>query len=155
MDDVVAVQILDRYELELPALGRLVLKDAETGQVIDSDVLTAGSGQYDALATLDASPYPDDQLGEASLGNVVDVLFVTPVAGVSPGLEVLEDHLLRGLAEGQHQPDLQDPFPLEDLLPEGLGRLDLGLVSGLLGRTIFGSSILRLGGTRKRQQEEG
>jgi uncharacterized protein (DUF58 family) len=33
--DVVAVQILDRYELELPALGRLVLKDAETGQVVE------------------------------------------------------------------------------------------------------------------------
>jgi uncharacterized protein (DUF58 family) len=33
--DVVAVQIVDRYELELPALGRLILKDAETGQVIE------------------------------------------------------------------------------------------------------------------------
>jgi len=33
--DVVAVQIIDRYELELPALGRLTLKDAETGQVIE------------------------------------------------------------------------------------------------------------------------
>jgi uncharacterized protein (DUF58 family) len=31
----VAVQIVDRYELELPALGRLILKDAETGQVIE------------------------------------------------------------------------------------------------------------------------
>ena len=33
--DVVAVQIADKYELELPALGRLVLSDAETGQVIE------------------------------------------------------------------------------------------------------------------------
>jgi uncharacterized protein (DUF58 family) len=33
--DVVAVQITDRFELELPALGRLVLKDAETGEVIE------------------------------------------------------------------------------------------------------------------------
>jgi uncharacterized protein (DUF58 family) len=33
--DLVAVQITDRYELELPALGRLVLKDAETGEVIE------------------------------------------------------------------------------------------------------------------------
>jgi uncharacterized protein (DUF58 family) len=33
--DVVAVQITDRYELDLPALGRLVLKDAETGEVIE------------------------------------------------------------------------------------------------------------------------
>jgi uncharacterized protein (DUF58 family) len=33
--DVVAVQITDRYELELPALGRLLLKDAETGEVVE------------------------------------------------------------------------------------------------------------------------
>jgi uncharacterized protein (DUF58 family) len=36
--DVVAVQIADRYELELPALGRLVLQDAETGEVIEVNV---------------------------------------------------------------------------------------------------------------------
>ena len=33
--DLVAVQITDRFELELPALGRLVLKDAETGEVVE------------------------------------------------------------------------------------------------------------------------
>lgn len=33
--DVVAVQITDRFELELPNLGFLVLKDAETGEVIE------------------------------------------------------------------------------------------------------------------------
>jgi uncharacterized protein (DUF58 family) len=33
--DVVAVHIADRYELQLPALGRLVLQDAETGEVIE------------------------------------------------------------------------------------------------------------------------
>jgi uncharacterized protein (DUF58 family) len=33
--DVVAVQIADRYEMDLPALGRLVLKDAETGEVLE------------------------------------------------------------------------------------------------------------------------
>jgi uncharacterized protein (DUF58 family) len=33
--DVVAVQIVDRFEMELPALGRLVLKDAETGEVFE------------------------------------------------------------------------------------------------------------------------
>jgi uncharacterized protein (DUF58 family) len=33
--DVVAVQIADRYERELPALGRLVLNDAETGEVVE------------------------------------------------------------------------------------------------------------------------
>ena len=33
--DLVAVQIVDRYEMEMPALGRLVLKDAETGEVME------------------------------------------------------------------------------------------------------------------------
>jgi uncharacterized protein (DUF58 family) len=33
--DVVAVQITDRHELELPALGRLVFDDAETGEVVE------------------------------------------------------------------------------------------------------------------------
>ena len=33
--DLVAVQISDRFELELPALGRLVLNDAETGEVVE------------------------------------------------------------------------------------------------------------------------
>ena len=33
--DVVAVQITDRYELELPALGRLVFQDAETGEIVE------------------------------------------------------------------------------------------------------------------------
>jgi uncharacterized protein (DUF58 family) len=33
--DVIAIQIVDRFELELPALGRLVLTDAETGEVIE------------------------------------------------------------------------------------------------------------------------
>jgi uncharacterized protein (DUF58 family) len=33
--DVVAVHIADRHELELPALGRLILEDAETGKVVE------------------------------------------------------------------------------------------------------------------------
>jgi uncharacterized protein (DUF58 family) len=33
--DVVAVHITDRYELELPSVGRLVVEDAETGEVIE------------------------------------------------------------------------------------------------------------------------
>src|SRR5262245_17223587 len=33
--DAVAVHITDRYELELPALGRLVVTDAETGEVVE------------------------------------------------------------------------------------------------------------------------
>jgi uncharacterized protein (DUF58 family) len=33
--DLVAVQIADPHEMELPALGRLVLQDAETGEVVE------------------------------------------------------------------------------------------------------------------------
>jgi uncharacterized protein (DUF58 family) len=33
--DVVAVQITDPFELELPPLGRLVLEDAETGEIVE------------------------------------------------------------------------------------------------------------------------
>ncbi len=33
--DVVAVQVLDRFEMELPSLGYVVLKDAETGEVFE------------------------------------------------------------------------------------------------------------------------
>lgn len=33
--DLVAVQVTDRYEMELPALGRLILRDAETGEVVE------------------------------------------------------------------------------------------------------------------------
>ncbi|HXT41557.1 MAG TPA: DUF58 domain-containing protein [Candidatus Angelobacter sp.] len=46
--DVVAVQITDRFELELPALGRLVLKDAETGEVVE--VNTGDERKRDAFA---------------------------------------------------------------------------------------------------------
>jgi uncharacterized protein (DUF58 family) len=40
--DVVAVQIADPYELELPALGRLVLQDAETGEIVE---INTGDGR--------------------------------------------------------------------------------------------------------------
>ena len=33
--DLVAVQIIDRFEQELPALGRIILADAETGEVVE------------------------------------------------------------------------------------------------------------------------
>jgi uncharacterized protein (DUF58 family) len=46
--DVVAVQITDRYELELPALGRLTLEDAETGEILE--INTGNSGSRDAFA---------------------------------------------------------------------------------------------------------
>ena len=45
--DVVAVQITDRYELDLPPLGRLVLKDAETGEVVE--IHTGDTGKRTAF----------------------------------------------------------------------------------------------------------
>jgi uncharacterized protein (DUF58 family) len=55
--DVVAVQITDRYELELPALGRLVLRDAETGEVIE--INTGDAGRRDAFALRQAKAQED------------------------------------------------------------------------------------------------
>jgi uncharacterized protein (DUF58 family) len=46
--DVVAVQITDRYELELPKLGRLILEDAETGDLVELN--TASASSRDAFA---------------------------------------------------------------------------------------------------------
>ena len=33
--DVIAIQVVDRFEMELPALGRLLLTDAETGELVE------------------------------------------------------------------------------------------------------------------------
>ena len=33
--DLVAVQVTDPRELELPALGRLIFQDAETGEIVE------------------------------------------------------------------------------------------------------------------------
>jgi len=46
--DIVAVQITDRYELELPAMGRLTLEDAETGDIVELN--TASAASRDAFA---------------------------------------------------------------------------------------------------------
>ncbi len=46
--DVVAVQIADRYELELPALGRLILEDAETNEILELN--TGDAVSRDAFA---------------------------------------------------------------------------------------------------------
>jgi uncharacterized protein (DUF58 family) len=42
------VQITDRYEMELPALGRLTFEDAETGEIME--INTAYAGSRDAFA---------------------------------------------------------------------------------------------------------
>ena len=47
--DVVAVQVTDLHELELPALGRLTLEDAETGEVIELNTGSATSRAAFAL----------------------------------------------------------------------------------------------------------
>ena len=47
--DVVAVRITDRYELELPKLGRLILEDAETGDIVELNTTSAGSRDAFAL----------------------------------------------------------------------------------------------------------
>jgi uncharacterized protein (DUF58 family) len=46
--DVVTVQITDRYEMELPPLGRLTLEDAETGEILE--INTSDPGSRDAFA---------------------------------------------------------------------------------------------------------
>ena len=43
--DLVAVQISDKFERELPALGRLLLEDAETGRVVE---VNTGVGRHRA-----------------------------------------------------------------------------------------------------------
>jgi uncharacterized protein (DUF58 family) len=55
--DVVAVQIADRYELELPALGRLMLEDAETGEIVEVD--TAQAASRDAFALRQGKQYAE------------------------------------------------------------------------------------------------
>ncbi len=47
--DLVGVRITDRFERELPEIGRLVLEDAETGEVVE--VNTRDSGKRAAFAT--------------------------------------------------------------------------------------------------------
>lgn len=46
--DLVAVQITDRHELQLPALGRLTLEDAETGEL--AEINTGDAASRDAFA---------------------------------------------------------------------------------------------------------
>jgi uncharacterized protein (DUF58 family) len=53
--DVVTVHIADRYELELPALGRLVLEDAETGEIVE--INTAHAASRAAFALRQAKQY--------------------------------------------------------------------------------------------------
>ena len=86
--DVVAVQITDRHELELPALGRLILEDAETGEIVE--VNTGIKGDLAAFAEwqskshaelarqfrsarIDAIPLRTDQPYAAALGKFFEM----------------------------------------------------------------------------------
>jgi uncharacterized protein (DUF58 family) len=55
--DVVAVHIADRYELELPILGRLILEDAETGEIVELN--TAQAASRDAFALRQEKQYAE------------------------------------------------------------------------------------------------
>src|SRR5204863_5364776 len=55
--DVVAVQITDPFELELPALGHLVLQDAETGEIVE--VSTGDARKRKAFAERQAKAQVD------------------------------------------------------------------------------------------------
>ena len=81
--DVVAVQIADPYELDLPALGRLVLQDAENGEVVEVNTgdlsrraafahrqaeLQAGTLRVFLSAGIDAIQLRTDQPYAAGLG---------------------------------------------------------------------------------------
>ncbi len=55
--DVVAVHVTDRYELELPALGRLILEDAETGEIVELN--SAHAASRDAFALRQEKQYAE------------------------------------------------------------------------------------------------
>jgi uncharacterized protein (DUF58 family) len=55
--DVVAVHVTDRYELELPALGRLILEDAETCEIVELN--TAYAASRDAFALRQERQYTE------------------------------------------------------------------------------------------------
>jgi uncharacterized protein (DUF58 family) len=55
--DVVAVQITDRYERKLPPLGRLLLRDAETGELVE--INTANERRRAAFAMRQSRSHDD------------------------------------------------------------------------------------------------
>lgn len=65
--DVVAVQITDRFEMELPALGRLVLKDAETGEVVEINTGEAGKREVFARRQAEAKAELDKLFRSANI----------------------------------------------------------------------------------------
>ena len=86
--DVVAVKITDPHELELPSLGRLILEDAETGDIVEVNTGVAGDRAAFAerqsksraelarqfrSARIDAIPLRTDQPYASALGKFFEM----------------------------------------------------------------------------------
>jgi uncharacterized protein (DUF58 family) len=68
--DLVAVQVIDRFEIELPALGRLVLDDAETGEGIE---INTGDGRRRAAFAARRSK-AQEELARLFLASGIDAI---------------------------------------------------------------------------------
>lgn len=94
--DVVAVQVTDRYELELPDLGRLILRDAETGEVFE--VNTGDARKREDFARRQAKAQAETARLFRSAGiDAIQLRTDQPYAGVLSRLfETREKRRLRG-----------------------------------------------------------
>jgi uncharacterized protein (DUF58 family) len=94
--DVVAVQIADRYELELPALGRLTLEDAETGEILELN--TGHASSRDAFALRQQKQNED--LGRSFRSSGIDAIQLRTdepyAAALGRFFETREKRRLRG-----------------------------------------------------------
>lgn len=94
--DLVAVQVVDRYELELPALGRLILQDAESGEVVE--VNTAEERNRAAFAQRQARS--QEELKRVFRAAGIDAIYLRtdqPYAGeLARFFETREKRRLRG-----------------------------------------------------------
>ncbi|HZL42489.1 MAG TPA: DUF58 domain-containing protein [Verrucomicrobiae bacterium] len=94
--DVVAVQITDPFELALPALGRIVLEDAETGEIVE--VGTGDARKRAAFAERQARAQSDLQRVFRSAGmDSIQLRTDQPyMAGLGKFFETREKRRLRG-----------------------------------------------------------
>src|SRR5664280_2109837 len=94
--DVVAVQITDPFELALPTLGRIVLEDAETGEIVE--VGTGDARKRTAFAERQARAQSDLQRVFRSAGmDSIQLRTDQPyMAGLGKFFETREKRRLRG-----------------------------------------------------------